>query len=68
MKSTKKKARESSCLSYPQNKYEREVFEEGFETGANYVLECIEDIIVNNEDNTLNMIRCLVDCIEQLKK
>ena len=39
-----------------------------FVTGANYVLECIEDIIVNNEDNTLNMIRCLVDCIEQLKK
>ena len=40
----------------------------GFNSGANYVLECIEDIIVNNEDNTLNMARCLVDCIEQLKK
>ena len=39
-----------------------------FEAGANYVLECIEDIIVNNEDNTLNMARCLIDCIEQLKK
>jgi len=39
-----------------------------FEEGANYVLEQIEDIIVNNEDNTLNMARCLVDCIEQLKK
>ena len=42
--------------------------EDSFEAGANYVLECIEDIIVNNEDNTLNMARCLVDCIEQLKK
>lgn len=39
-----------------------------FEAGANYVLECIEDIIVSNEDNTLNMARCLVDCIEQLKR
>jgi len=39
-----------------------------YEHGANYVLEQIEDIIVNNEDNTLNMARCLVDCIEQLKK
>ena len=38
-----------------------------FEAGANYVIECIEDIIVNNEDNALNMARCLVDCIEQLK-
>lgn len=38
-----------------------------FEVGANYVIECIEDIIVNNEDNALNMARCLVDCIEQLK-
>jgi len=36
--------------------------------GANYVLEQIEDIIANNEDNTLNMARCLVNCIEQLKK
>jgi hypothetical protein len=39
-----------------------------YEHGANYVLEQIEDIIVNNEDNTLNMARCLVDCIKQLKK
>ena len=39
-----------------------------FEAGANYVLEQIEDIIVNNEDNTLNIARCLVYCIEQLKK
>jgi hypothetical protein len=39
-----------------------------FEAGANYVLRCVEDIIVNNEDNTLNIARCLVDCIEQLKK
>ena len=39
-----------------------------FEEGANYVIECIEDIIVNNEDNALNMAKCLVDCIEQLKK
>lgn len=50
------------------NGTDRKTFEEGYIKGANYVLGCIEDIIVNNEDNTLNMARCLVDCIEQLKK
>ena len=55
-------ARGNTCLSCGRVK------RESFEAGANYVLECIEDIIANNEDNTLNMARCLVDCIEQLKK
>ena len=42
-------------------------FEQGYETGANAVLEEIESIIVNNEDNTLCMARCLVYKIKELK-
>jgi len=75
MKSIKKKAEEYGLLS-PDIHYDADgsTYDDvakpsiDFEEGANYVLEQIEDIIVNNEDNTLNMARCLVDCIEQLKK
>lgn len=38
-----------------------------FEAGANAVLEEIENIVTNNEDNTLCMARCLVDKIKELK-
>lgn len=65
MKSIKEKAEESS-LGFDE--VQEPAVGRGFILGANYVLEQIEDIIVNNEDNTLNMARCLVDCIEQLKK
>ena len=64
MKSIKEKA-EENCIKYGNL---GNVAYKKFVAGANYVLECIEDIIVNNEDNALNMARCLVDCIEQLKK
>ena len=63
MKSIKEFATE-----YAQDKYLPVQTSQAVKAGANYVLEQIEDIIVNNEDNTLNMARCLVDCIEQLKK
>jgi hypothetical protein len=42
-------------------------FEQGFVVGANAVLEEIENIVTNNEDNTLCMARCLVDKIKELK-
>jgi hypothetical protein len=67
MKSIKEKSNEYA-REYLFNPLSQRAPDEYFEAGANYVLECIEDIIVNNEDNTLNMARCLVDCIEQLKK
>lgn len=79
MKSIKEKAEEYGYTNWQSDEYHDGASEglefdpightqRTFEAGANYVLECVEDIIVNNEDNTLNMARCLVDCIEQLKK
>ena len=38
-----------------------------YESGANAVLDEIENIVINNEDNTLCMARCLVDKIKGLK-
>ena len=64
MKSIKEKA-EENCIKYGSL---GDIAYSEFVEGANYVLEQLEDIIVNNEDNTLNMARCLVDCIKQLKK
>ncbi len=71
MKSIKEKAHEigwQSSKHYDPTACKQEWCEMAARESANYVLGCIEDIIVNNEDNTLNMARCLVDCIEQLKK
>ena len=56
------------ATEYAQDKYMPVQTSQAVKAGANYVLEQLEDIIVNNEDNTLNMARCLVNCIEQLKK
>lgn len=39
-----------------------------YEAGANAVLKEIEIVVTCNEDNTLNMARCLVDKIEELKE
>ena len=66
MKSIKEKAEEYTSVI--ENQVTNNAAFLAYRSGANYVLEQIEDIIVNNEDNTLNMARCLVDCIEQLKK
>lgn len=71
MKSIKEKAKEHAPYTREDSWNKTQmciIAQTSFEAGANYVLEQIEDIIVNNEDNTLNMARCLVDCIEQLKK
>lgn len=66
MKSIKEKANEYA-KDYLFNPLPQRAPNVHFEVGAYYVLDAIEDIVVNNEDNTLNMARCLVDCIEQLK-
>ena len=76
MKSIKEKANElypelhtdSDDWDVIEEQCDRDDQRKAFVLGANYVLEQIENIIVNNEDNTLNMARCLMECIEQLKK